>query len=540
LSSIYLKKILPEIPRLLGLLDKNFNSPTFGSFDRNFWHYNITDFAGARFQEAVLTLTLLYNLKDPENIYFQDNKILSFILGGIDFWCKIQKKDGSFDEWYPNEHSFVATAFSTYSISESLILLKDKIKDASRIVKHLKRAGEFLLSHEDFSASNQVAGSIIALYNIYLLTSEERFKKGALIKLKKLEDIQKEEGWFPEYNGPDIGYLSLAIDYLSKYHQKTMDEKAKNMITKALDFLKYFSHPDLSFGGEYASRNTKYIIPSGIEYSAKWSDSARRILYSLRKALQEEKSIGPYNLDDRYLAYIGYTYIQAHENFYNGELKNPIYEERFSKYFSESGIFIESNENFYVIGNLRKQGIFRIDFKKSNLSLKDSGPIVYIKGKIYSPFLNLNSRISIKENYISEGSLLKIPFNKMTPLKNILLRLFQMTLGRNKKISFRVKNLLRGMLISYKKGGDVFLRRVLKIMEDKITIEDEISSKYIIDKIVIGIENPFIFIPSSRYFQKQDLKDFFSYHILEVNNRFIKIRRAYNVEGKEELNYQSF
>lgn len=537
MNSIYLKKIFPEIPRLLGLLDKNINSPTFGCFDRNFWHYNITDFPCARFQEAVLTLTLLYNLNIPENIYFENSKILSYIFGGIDFWCKIQKKDGSFDEWYLNEHSFVATAFSCYAISESLLLLKERLEKFHIYIKHLKRAGEFLISHDDFSACNQVAGSVISLYNIYLLTFEEKCKKGALLKLKKLERIQKEEGWFPEYQGPDIGYLSLTIDYLSKYYEKTKDEKAKNMINKALEFLVYFSHPDLSFGGEYASRNTKYIIPSGIEYSARWNDSARRILFSLRRAILEEKSIGPFNLDDRYLAYIGYTYIQAHENFYDGELRKPLYEEEFSKFFPESGIFIESNKNFYVVGNLRKQGALRIDFKNSNLSLKDSGPNVYIKEKIYSPFLNPQSKIFSNGRYFVEGNLLKIPFNIMTPFKNLLLRIFQMTFGRNKRISFLVKNILRGMLISYKKESKINFKRKIQIMEDKIIIEDEINSPFNIDKVIIGIENPYIFIPSSRYFQIQDLKSFNYFHVLEVNKKFLRVRREYDAEGKEKLNY---
>jgi len=93
------------------------------------------------------------------------------------------------------------------------------------------------------------------------------------------------------------------------------------------------------------------------------------------------------------------------------------------------------------------------------------------------------------------------------------------------------------MLISYKKGGPIFLKRKIKVMEDKFVIEEEINSPYIIDKIGIGVENPYIFIPSSRYFQIQDLKDSFSYHILEVNNKFIKIRREYDGEGKEKLTY---
>ncbi len=535
MNNVYLRKILSEIPRLLGLLDKNLSSPTLGCFDRNYWHYNIVAFPCARFQEAVLTLTLLYNLKEPENIFFKDATILSFINAGIDFWCKIQRSNGSFDEWYPHEHSFVATAFSSYAISESFLLLKEKIENFSKGIKHLKKAGDFLFTNNDFTACNQVAGSIIALYNIYLLTSEEKYKRGALSKLIKLKKIQKEEGWFPEYQGPDMGYLSLTIDYLCKYYEKTKDQEAKSMIDRALSFLVFFSHPDLSFGGEYGSRNTKYIIPSGIEFSARWNDSAKRILSSLRRATLAEKSISPSNLDDRYLAYMGYTYIQAHENFYKGELIDPIYEEEFSKTFPESGIFIESNRNFYIIGNLKKQGTIRIDFKNTLKSMRDSGPIVYIERKRYAPFLNPKLKILFNEGYHVEGTLLKIPFKYMTPTKTLMLNLFQTTLGRNKFLGFLVKKVLRGMLISYKKGGPVNFKRKVIIEKDRVIIEDEINSPFKIDKIIIGTENPYIFIPSSRYFQIQDLNNYF--HILKVNRNSVRIRREYDAEGKEKLNY---
>ncbi len=535
MSNVYLRKILSEIPRLLGLLDKNPSSPTFGCFDRNYWHYNIVAFPCARFQEAVLTLTLLYNLNEPENIYFKNDTILSFINAGIDFWGKIQKSNGSFDEWYPNEHSFVTTSFSSYAISESILLLKGKIENLNKVIKHLKKAGDFLLGNDDFTACNQVAGSIIALYNIYLLTSEEKYKRGAFSKLIKLKKIQKEEGWFPEYQGPDIGYLSLTIDYLCKYYEKTKDQETKNMIDKALSFLVFFSHPDLSFGGEYGSRNTKYIIPSGIEFSARWNDSAKRILFSLRRAILEGKSISPSNLDDRYLAYIGYTYIQAHENFYKGELINPIYEEEFSKIFPDSGIFIESNRNFYIIGNLKKEGTIRIDFKNTLKSLRDSGPIIYIGERRYASFLNPKLKISFNDGYYVEGSLLKIPFKYMTPTKNLMLNLFQVTLGRNKFISFLVKKILRSMLISYKKGGPVNFKRKIIIKKDRVIIEDEINSPFKIDKVIIGRENPYIFIPSSRYFQIQDLNNYF--HIMKVNKNLVRIRREYDTEGKEKLYY---
>jgi hypothetical protein len=535
LNNIYLEKILKEIPRILGLLDKNITSPTFGCFDRNFWHYNISDFPCARFQEAVLTLSLLYSLDFPNNIYFQNNIILSYINAGINFWCKIQKRDGSFDEWYPNEHSFVATAFSSYAISEALLLLKEKIKDKEKILEHLSHAGDFLIKNEDFTAVNQIAGSIIALYNIYLLTSEEKYNQGAKTKLEKLRNIQKEEGWFPEYGGPDIGYLSLLIDYLAKYHKKTKNERAKKIIEKALDFLVYFSHPDLSFGGEYGSRNTKYIIPSGIEYSAHFSKSARMILTTLRKALSSDLSIGPYNLDDRYLAYIGYTYIQAYYDFYHGDLESPIYEREFYKYFPESGIIVKSNKNFYVIGNLRKGGTLKIDFKKNNRSLRDSGPVICIKNKIYAPSLDSYSHIHVNEKFETENKLSKISFTKMTPFKNLIFKLFQITFGRNKFIGFWVKKILRDLLIPYKKRGKILAIRKIYVEEDKIVLEDEIFSKNKIDRIILGIENPYIFIPSSRYFQIQELNTYM--HLIDINKDHVKIRREYNVEGEEKLIY---
>ncbi|MGC8971527.1 MAG: hypothetical protein ACP5K2_04910 [bacterium] len=123
-SNVYLDIILEEIPRLLGLLDKNPNSPTFGSFDRQFWHYNVVDFPCARAQEAILTLALLYRHNFPGNIYFKNEAIFSWIDGALNFWIDIQNSDGSFNEWYPNEHSFVATAFTTYAISETLQFIR--------------------------------------------------------------------------------------------------------------------------------------------------------------------------------------------------------------------------------------------------------------------------------------------------------------------------------------------------------------------------------------------------------------------------------
>ena len=41
---LFAQEALKQIPKLLTLLDRNPHSPTYGCFDRNFWHYKIIDF----------------------------------------------------------------------------------------------------------------------------------------------------------------------------------------------------------------------------------------------------------------------------------------------------------------------------------------------------------------------------------------------------------------------------------------------------------------------------------------------------------------
>ena len=93
---LFLNPILNNAPRLFGLLNRNMSSSSYGSFDREYWHYNTVDFSCARKQEAVLTLTLLYLIKHQKNRYYQSSEILDYIRAAFTFWTKIQNGNGSF------------------------------------------------------------------------------------------------------------------------------------------------------------------------------------------------------------------------------------------------------------------------------------------------------------------------------------------------------------------------------------------------------------------------------------------------------------
>jgi hypothetical protein len=355
-------------------------------------------------------------------------------------------------------------------------------------------------------------------------------------RLNDLSKLQKEEGWFPEYGGPDIGYLSLTIDYLAKVYEKSNWDLAKEMLTKAIDFLYYFSHPDGSFGGEYGSRNTKYIIPSGIEFIAPWNRKAGYIAFNLRRALFEKKTIGPYNLDDRYLAYIGYTYLQA-SLYFREDLE---VEERghVDKYFEESGIWVFSNSSFYLVSNFKKGGVLKVNFKNGS-SFKDSGIILKTKNKIYtSSWLNSSEEKIIKDGGFKVSREMKlISFYKMSIIKGISLRVFQLLLGRFEFINKLVKKFLRGILITKQKSSGIRFFRTIKVVNEKIEMEDLILSSENINKVFCGVENSYIFIPSSRYFEIGDLNKYF--HEIEVGSKKVIIRRVFDEEGNEEFDYKS-
>ena len=62
-KDLFAREAIAQIPKILTLLDRNVHSPTYGCFDRNFWHYKIIDFPSGMAQEFVLPLALAYDTK---------------------------------------------------------------------------------------------------------------------------------------------------------------------------------------------------------------------------------------------------------------------------------------------------------------------------------------------------------------------------------------------------------------------------------------------------------------------------------------------
>jgi len=298
---IYKQIAFSQIPRILGLGDRNPYSKTFGCFDRYYWHYKLLDFANARFQESALILALLYTDDSDGNIFYNRQTIYQWAIGAIKFWAEIQRRDGSFDELYPHEHCFCSTAFSTCAITESMLIL-----DARCCLESVAKAGNWLSHNENLRAANQMIASLLALYNVYLLTGDEKFQQAADEKLSKVLELQASEGFFPEYGGYDIGYLSICISYLAKYYKKTQNSKVYESLDKSVRFAQGKLRDNGSYDYSKTSRGTQYLYPHGLMIIAP------HIIEKHIAGLESNEIMNPCWMDDRYCIPLTIDYLQTY------------------------------------------------------------------------------------------------------------------------------------------------------------------------------------------------------------------------------------
>ncbi|MBI4145206.1 hypothetical protein HY493_03295 [Candidatus Woesearchaeota archaeon] len=521
--------VISQAPRLLTSLDRNITSNTYGCFDRTYWQYKTVDFPGARSQEAALTLALLYTSKTKPNPYHGNELVKEWIRAALEFWCAIQER-GTFNEWYPHERSFVATAFTTYAISETLLVLPEL--RTPRLLACLKASGDWLLRHDERRVFNQESGCVAALYNLFLLTDDTRYRQGAERKVGFIVGHQNEEGWWYEYEGPDIGYLSLMIDYLSKYYKKSGDVRVRDALKRAIRFISFFVHPDGTAGGEYASRNTEYLIPGGFFRMARESEDAAAIARSITENIAKGQGIFPATLDDRYLTYISYNWLQAAlEPAPSAAGRLPCNIGEVSAEFPAAGIAVRGTPAFYLIANGKKGGAFMLFSKKAKLKMVETGIVLLTRNGPYS-----NGRISAGNALSIEGDTVRVDAkffrvtsHRMDSRKLLAIRAFQNTLGRSETLARLVKSKLRDMLISKRTEGVGQLKREITI-GDSVRIVDTVTLVPGTSEVVLNSKFAELYVPSSQYFQTPELQN--ERIRIPVTGKDITIVRSIGSDGR--------
>lgn len=517
----YLEAIRGTSYRVLSLLDRDEFSPTFGCMDRTFWAWKFTDFPGARFQEGLCALSFLYSTQFDGNQVYRRENLLHWIAGGFNFWMKIQRSQGDFDEAYPLEHSLAATAFSTFYLAEAYRFLADDLpaETGTRFRGAIGRAGAWLIKSDETHGflSNHLAAAAAALYHAYQITGEERFEERSRYFLQKILDHQSVEGWYEEYGGADPGYQTHGSFYLARYAELSGDGQVFESLDRSFEFLAQFIHPDLSIGGEYTSRNTQTYYPAAFEMMSSRSASASWIARQMRPSVQTLAAAGLGTVDIYNFFPLLNNYVFSYLGALNADsaLPTALPDDSTSvRYFAEAGFVKVSRPSYELFVGARKGGMLKLfDRRSGRLAFSSSGYIGRLTtGGVFSnQAFDEDRNVDIGSDKIAvDGSFYQVSRPVMSPWRFLAFRGFSLTLGHIPRAAYWLKALLVRVLIYKKRAMDLRFTREILLHDDGIELHDHLKGGVgdHIARLVHGENFTTIHMGSSRYFVPNELVDF--------------------------------
>ena len=498
MKRFYIEEALQLVPRLIEMVDTNRVSPTYGCFDRLYWLNKAKDFPGATNQSGLLAFALVYAHDFPGNIYFGKERMRELSLAGVRFSSKAMHGDGSSDDYYPFERALGAAAFSLYACTEACLVLNHR---DSSFERYFEKAGDWLLKDDEPGRiSNHQALAACALFNTALITGEERFRRGAETRMSRALSWQDEEGWFMEYGGADPGYTTVTVDYLAKLFKKTGDARLLEPLEKAVDFCRYFLHPDGSYGGEYGSRASFNFYPDGFEILAGLYPTAgliaRGYLEGMARGTHATMRV------DKLVGIFAYNYIQAYLDSSAGDVESMSPIEGggdFSKHFKRCGLYVRRKGEYYLVCSLVKGGVTKV-FKGSRNIASDCGLIgCTAGGGIIATSVPGSQPVRVGESVVVRGSFGLVSYECLSTLGLVLFRLVSLLLLAPLPFaSYRLKRALQKRLIMHDRRVPVTFTRVIEL-EKGVSITDtiEITGGDAIEELYAGSDNTAILTEAS-------------------------------------------
>ena len=507
---LFATQALGQIPKILTLLDRNSHSPTYGCFDRTFWQYKVIDFPAGMSQEFVYPLALAYHCNLPDNVFYQQPAIKTWVEAGIVYAAKSSHANGSCDDYFPYERAAGAAAFSLLACIESYTLMGLNNPVA---LDFFRLRADWLAKHQESGRlTNHQALIVLCLELLGKLLQTNRWNRAKQERLERVLAWQNPEGWFIEYEGCDPGYHTLTISCLARVYELNQSERLKNAIAKAVELAAQFVHPDGSYGGEYTSRNTYNFFPHGFELVGKWLPAALNINDRFLQGLAN--GLGSCYSDDRIIGHHTWNYLLAWRDFIT--IRPPLQlrpQGRF--YLKDGGILIDRRGDTELYIALNKGGVFKL-FRDRQLIISDTQfSLLVQQGKQLKNAVGHlidNYQIELEPDRIAvSGSLGWAKQKQMTPFNLIVLRLVMLSLGRF--FPNLIRRLLQKVLITGKQEAPYKFVRCLCWQGEYWQVSDRLiaESWQGVISADIGCDRTSIYVVMSRTFQSGQLQSPFDF-----------------------------
>jgi hypothetical protein len=458
------------LPRLLTQVCRDPSSPHFGCFDRDWWHYRIRDFPSIILQQGGYALYLASQRNAPRE---QREGLGKLAAAACRFWNVRATHRGAFEEYYPWEQGYPPLAFSTLAVMK---LVAEGVAKAAEIRAGAEVASRQLQNRFEPQAANQQVAGLAALAwcrkNFPELVSASAFESLVARTLA----LQTEEGWFEEYGGPDLGYLSVTVDCLWDLFDATGDKRFLTAIERAVECIKLFTTATpIGSIGMHNARNTDYLVPYGLMRAARqWPTTENAELVGRLFGNAGDPAHFFNAVDDRYVChYIGQSLFRAVQ-FLEQPAKNAAVESsasdgtgQFTEKLTKSGHFLRLTDiGEKSLVTLRKGGIF--SHHAGDAWVCDFGWTVEAAGRRYiSHWWSEDWQYNQHGNQVRvEGPLYEHKDVANTPARHLALRLTSFVAGR------RLIGTLKKKLIFEKPQSQISFQRTVEWSNDTIRVVD--------------------------------------------------------------------
>ncbi|BCX48297.1 conserved hypothetical protein [Haloferula helveola] len=445
-------------------------SPFAGSWDRNWWHYKIRDFPSVILQQGGYALHVAAEL--PIGLELGEEMLRRLAADTARFWNRRALRHGAFEEYYPFEQGYPPLAFAALAMAklgvEGAIPLED-------IRPGLEVAASQLLSRFEAQAANQQVAGTAAAAMIRKLAPELVEEVTFAELLDRTLALQHDEGWFPEYDGPDLGYLTVTMDCLWDLHDATGDSRCLEAIHKALGFVAWFTDQPPHRAGMHNSRNTDYMVPYAIARiiaeGGEQAPLAGRVFQQLFATADQPNHFFA-AVDDRYWChYIGHSVLRALRVLSGAGMPDVSGQRPLSDSLQGSGHARLRGTTATALVSTRKGGIVTVAWPAGG-EATDFGWLVRTAGTEWvSHWWSEDWSIHIDNaETLTKGVMVPHKEHSSSPLKHMILRVGSFVAGR------RMIGMLKRLLIFKKGSAGPHLDRVVRFDGDGLVVRDRITN----------------------------------------------------------------
>ena len=501
-------QVLSACRHLLSEINRDPATPTYGCFDRRYWGWKLVDFPEATFQRNLSALAWLREQPEAADMHAM---LTQTIRAGLLYAARIQHNSGSFDQAYPYEESYGATAFLLPDLLDAYLAVKTDCDHDTQLTIEamLAKAAAFLDHHAELhgTISNHLAGAALALLEAGNFLKQPAYNARSREILDFILSKQSSEGWYVEYGGADPGYQTLCMYYLAQIYGIAPYDGLRESLSSSLDFLQYFAQPDGSFGGEYGSRRTEVYYPGGIALLSGEFPLAAALNARMLEAIEQGRTTRLADMDmgnsapllNNTIKALPYRDVQA-------KVSLPFEVENLSRDFPEAGIFIRATRKYYCVVGASTGGVAKIyDRQTRRLVWDDCGLLGQTNrgGTISTQTSTHVQSWQVGTNSLELwGNFQPIKSSLPGPANFLVLRLMNLTVMRLGFFNELVKKIMVRLLISG--GGNLPLKRTrtLEFAKDSIRIHDRVEKTGSVKVKALRYGGKFsaIHMASSRYF----------------------------------------